>query len=89
MILEKSYRNHRNIFVCIGKEEFGFFNANPMIVGKDQITILGHTYDTIIKFQNYIHPEFLTKNYCYYNMKYGILKIEKDSGNLELVRFVK
>jgi hypothetical protein len=89
LIIEKSRRNIRNIFVCIGKEEFGFYNPSPIIEGKDQITIQGNTYDTIIKFQNYIHPEFPTRHYCYYNMKNGILKIERDSGNLELVRFTK
>lgn len=89
LVLEKSRRNIRNIFVCIGKDEFGFYNPSPIIEGKDQITILGNTYDTIIKFQNYIHPEFTTRHYCYYNMKNGILKIERDSGNLELVRFTK
>jgi hypothetical protein len=89
LVLESSYNKPRKILVGIGSQEFGFYNSGPTIQGNDQIIILGNTYDTIIKFQNFVHPKFSTNHFCYYNMKNGILKIEKDSGNLELVRLIK
>lgn len=89
LVLESSFDKPRKILVGIGSQEFGFYNSGQTIQGNNQIVIQGNIYDTIIKFQNNVHPKFSTKYYCYYNMKNGILKIERDSGNLELVRFTK
>lgn len=89
LVLESSFDKPRKILVGIGSQEFGFYNSGQTIQGNDQVVIQGNTYDTIIKFQNNVHPKYSTRHYCYYNMKNGILKIERDSGNLELVRFTK
>ncbi len=76
--------------IILGTQEFSFESDWPEKIdshmGAKQDTILNQIYFNVLPFKNVLHPLLNTQFNCYYNITYGILKIETPGGNLELYK---
>ncbi|OYU97459.1 MAG: hypothetical protein CFE21_03975 [Bacteroidetes bacterium B1(2017)] len=89
--MEYTSVSSKYLHIEIGRQKFYQFplsliNKNVL---KDSILIANKPYNKVSIFKNENAPEYNTDYSCYYSVESGILKIERDSGNLELIEFKK
>ncbi|OYU95650.1 MAG: hypothetical protein CFE21_10955 [Bacteroidetes bacterium B1(2017)] len=89
IVRQELKRGNWRFYVLFGNQEFAFYFERHFYSGNETLHLNGTDYTYVYRFQHEFDASKLSKKYCYANKEFGVLKIERDSGNLELLKLVK